>query len=100
MKTKNYLVITLAATLAVGGFAPINARAAEESAVAQRPLQGRLLVRAKEKLGLTDEQVAKIRAALQSERNSMKDLASTYASCRSIQRRSYNKNKATAHPRI
>lgn len=95
MKTKNYLVITLAATLAVGGFASINARAAEESAVAQRPLQGSLLVRAKEKLGLTDEQVAEIRAALQSERSSMKDLGSRLREARTELRAAIRSTDAT-----
>jgi Spy/CpxP family protein refolding chaperone len=63
----------VAATLLVGELTLLNAHAAERS-LAQHAGQGRLLERAKEKLGLTDEQVAQIKMELGAEKETLKGL--------------------------
>jgi Spy/CpxP family protein refolding chaperone len=75
MKISRWSVITLAAGLGVGGLFAFKAHAAERVA-AQRVMHGRLLERAKEKLGLTDEQVAKIKTELKGEKDTLRDLIS------------------------
>jgi Spy/CpxP family protein refolding chaperone len=74
MKTSKWLIITLAAALTAGGFIAYNAHAAEKNAAPQRPFRGRLLERAKEKLGLTDEQAVQIKAVLKSEKDNITSL--------------------------
>jgi|ERR1043165_8940941 Spy/CpxP family protein refolding chaperone len=75
MKISKLLVITLAAGLSVGGVFVVKAHAAERNAT-HRAFHGRLLERAKEKLGLTDDQVAKIKSELKGEKDTIKDLIS------------------------
>jgi Spy/CpxP family protein refolding chaperone len=65
--------MTVAAALLAGGLTCFNAPA-QESTPAQRPGQGRLLERAKEKLGLTDDQVAQIKTELGAEKEALKSL--------------------------
>ncbi len=74
MKTSKWLIITLAAALTAGGFIAYTAHAAEKNVALQRPFRGRLLERAKEKLGLTDEQAAQIKAVLKSEKDNITSL--------------------------
>lgn len=73
MKNSKWLVITVAAALIAGGLVVLKTQAAERSGL-QRPFRGRLLERAKDKLGLSDDQVTKIKAELQTEKDSLKDL--------------------------
>jgi Spy/CpxP family protein refolding chaperone len=75
MKISKLLVITLAAGLGVGGIFVVKAHAAERVA-GNRAGHGRLMERAKEKLGLTDEQVTKIKTELQGEMETLKGLIS------------------------
>lgn len=75
MKISKLLVITLAAGLGVGGLFVVKAHAAER-VEARRAFRGHLLERAKEKLGLSDEQVAKIETELKGEKDTLKDLIS------------------------
>jgi Spy/CpxP family protein refolding chaperone len=75
MKTSKLLVLTMAAGLAAGGFCIFQAHAAEPT-VGQGRFRGQFLERAKEKLGLTDEQVAKIRTELRGEKDTLHDLIS------------------------
>jgi len=72
MKTLTWFAITLAAAVTAGGLTSLNAYAAD--APAQRPLRGRLLERAKEKLGLTDDQIAQIKAELAPEKQNLQNL--------------------------
>src|SRR5262245_8291182 len=67
---RNIFLLNLAAAVLAGGIA-FNINAA-----AERPLphRGALADRAKERLGLTDEQVSKIKSELSSEKESIKDL--------------------------
>jgi len=73
MKRSKWFGITIAAALVVGGFTWLSAQAAERL-LAQRAGQGRLLERAKEKLDLTDEQVAQIKTELGAEKEALKGL--------------------------
>jgi len=73
MKTSKWFVITLAAALSTGGFMVLKARAAELP-LAQRHLRGQFLERAKDKLGLSDDQVAQIKAQLLAEKETLKSL--------------------------
>jgi Spy/CpxP family protein refolding chaperone len=75
MKISKLLVITLAAGLGVGGLLVVKAHAVERVA-GHRSDRGHLLERAKEKLGLTDEQVAKIKTELKGEKDTLKELVS------------------------
>ena len=75
MKMSKLLVITLAAGLGAGGLCVFNTHAAERAG-AQRAFHGRLLEKAREKLGLTDEQVGKIKTELKGEKETLKGLIS------------------------
>ena len=75
MKISKLLVITLAAGLGVGGLFVVKAHAVERIA-GHRSDRGHLLERARENLGLTDEQVAKIKTELKGEKDTLKDLVS------------------------
>jgi Spy/CpxP family protein refolding chaperone len=81
MKTSKWLVLTVAAVLAAGGVFVFHAQAAENAAP-QRPLRGHFLQRAKEKLGLSDEQVAQIKTQLASEKDTLKNLISKWHDAR------------------
>ncbi len=65
----------MAAGLAAGGLCVFKAHAVERSAAPGR-FRGQLLERAKEKLGLTEEQVTKIKAELKDEKGTLRDLIS------------------------
>jgi Spy/CpxP family protein refolding chaperone len=73
MKTSNWLVITLAAAIAAGGLFTLSSRAANPAAP-QGPFRGRLLERAKEKLGLSDDQIAQIKAAFKADKDNLTSL--------------------------
>ena len=64
-----------AGLLAAGGLITIKANAAEKPAL-NRGSRGQFLERAKEKLGLTDEQVTKIKAELKGEKGTLTELLS------------------------
>jgi Spy/CpxP family protein refolding chaperone len=70
MKRRNWYAIAVAVVLCAGGFVPIKAQAAEPGARTQ------LMEKVKEKLGLTDEQVAKLNEQLQGEKEVLKQLIS------------------------
>ena len=72
MKTTGFLMVTMAAVLVLGGIT--GARAAGP---ADRPggFRGRFLERARERLGLTDGQVAQIKSVLRSEKDTLTALA-------------------------
>lgn len=73
MKNSKCLVFTLAAGLATAGLSVFNSQAAE-SPDRSGPFRGQLLERAKEKLNLADDQVAKIKDAINAEKEPMKNL--------------------------
>ncbi len=71
MKTsKKWLLITLAAALGAGGLFAFKTHAAERSS-GTRAMRGQFLERAKEKLGLTADQVSQIKALLLAEKDSL-----------------------------
>jgi Spy/CpxP family protein refolding chaperone len=94
MKTKSLLVLSLAAALVAGGFTVLNAPAANATG---RPGagHGRLLERAKEKLGLTDEQAAQIKAILKSEKENLTGLMTRLHDVRSGLREAIRSANAT-----
>ncbi len=65
----------MAVGLAVGGFVVFNSYAVERTAGAGH-FRGQLLERAKEKLGLTDDQISKIKDELKADKDTIKDLIS------------------------
>ena len=73
MKTIQFLTIISATALLAGGFIGLNARAAEkgDGASHRRFGGGQLLERAKEKLGLSDEQVEQIKTAVKGEKENI-----------------------------
>jgi Spy/CpxP family protein refolding chaperone len=75
MKSSNWLLVTVAATLTCSGLAFSNCKAAE-SDTAQRPGRQHWLKQAKEALGLTEEQSDKIKSVLRAEKDVLKDLIS------------------------
>jgi Spy/CpxP family protein refolding chaperone len=72
MKTKT-IALTLAVAITAGGLIAFTTHAAN-AAAAQFPLRAKLLERAKEKLGITDEQAAQIKAQLKSEKGNLTTL--------------------------
>jgi Spy/CpxP family protein refolding chaperone len=72
MKPIKWMAITMAAAVAVGGMTMVKARASETRLA--RAGQGRFLARATEKLGLSDEQVGKIKAELRGDKEKLKGL--------------------------
>jgi Spy/CpxP family protein refolding chaperone len=66
------LILTLAAALGAGGLFALKAHA---ESTAPRRAPGALLQRAKERLGITDDQAAQIRSVLKDERDNLVKLA-------------------------
>ena len=93
MKTK-WFVLTLAAALSAGGLFVLNAHAADSTAP-RTALHGRLLERAKEKLGLTDAQVVQIKAVLKSDKDSLTGLLTRLHEARSGLRNAIQSPDAT-----
>jgi len=81
MKTSNCLTATLAAALFAGAVITFTSHAAKPPA-GHRAFHGHLLERAKEKLGLSDEQLAKIKAELGSEKDTLHALISALHTAR------------------
>jgi Spy/CpxP family protein refolding chaperone len=73
MSTAKWLILSLAATITVGGLFALSSRAANPAA-SQGPFRGRLLEQAKEKLGLSAVQVTQIRAALKTDQDNLTSL--------------------------
>jgi len=69
MKAVKWLAMTMAAAIAVGGVTMSRARAAETAPLRAGP--GRFLTRAIEKLGLSPDQVAKIKTKLNGEKDTL-----------------------------
>jgi len=72
MNNSKWLVLTMAAGLAAGGLIGFNSQAAEGDAP-HAPMLARVLERVKEKLDLTDDQIAKIKAELKAEKDMLKN---------------------------
>lgn len=75
MKTSKWLVIGVAAAFSVGGLVVVKARAADRP-VGGRSARGQFLQKAKEKLGLSDDQFSQIKSALLAEKDNLKGLIS------------------------
>lgn len=73
MKISKLLGFTMAAALCIGGLTTFTCKAAEDSP-SGRPARGRIFERLKEKLGLTEDQVAQIKAELAPEKETIKNL--------------------------
>ena len=73
--------MSVAAALLAGGTIVFKSNAVESPA-GQRHFRGQLLERAKEKIGLTDEQVAKIKAELKAEKSTLTGLISAFHEAR------------------
>jgi Spy/CpxP family protein refolding chaperone len=73
MKTLKYLALTAAVALAIGGMFALNSRAAQ-SASDDGALGGKLRERVKEKLNLSEDQLAKIKTQLKSEKDNITSL--------------------------
>jgi Spy/CpxP family protein refolding chaperone len=81
MKTSNWLVITVAATVAAGGLFALTSRAANPVSPPGR-LHGHLLERAKEKLGLSDTQVAQIKGVFKADKDNLTGLLTRWHEAR------------------
>jgi len=94
MKTSKWLVIAMAAAVAVGGFTVIKAQATPAARrFAQR--HGALVARVKEQLGLTDEQLGRIRAELRLEKETLTGLLKRLRSTRAELRDTIQQQGAT-----
>jgi Spy/CpxP family protein refolding chaperone len=77
MKTSKWFGLILAAILGVGGLPLLNAHAANDPAPQDRgALRGRFLERAKQKLGVTDDQGTQIKAVLKTDKDILTRLLS------------------------
>ena len=94
MKTKKYLILSVAAALVVSGVTVFNSQAAEASA-RQRPLRARLMERAKQRPGLSDEQTAQIRAIVKSEKDNLNPLLTRLHDARASLRQAIQAPSAT-----
>jgi Spy/CpxP family protein refolding chaperone len=75
MKNMKWYGLVLAGLIAAGGIASSKVRAAEgPGAKGRGAMRAELIERAKEKLGLTEEQVTQIRGILQTDKENLKDL--------------------------
>jgi Spy/CpxP family protein refolding chaperone len=70
MKTLKYLAFTAAVALAIGGLFALNSRAAQ-SASADGALAGKLRERVKQKLNLSEDQLAKIKSEFKAEKSNL-----------------------------
>jgi Spy/CpxP family protein refolding chaperone len=83
MKRLKYGILILAAALNAGGFSQLTTRAATAlSPQGIGALRGHFLERAKQRLGLTDEQTAQIKAVLQAEKDTLVSLLSQFHDAR------------------
>jgi Spy/CpxP family protein refolding chaperone len=80
MKTSKWLVITLAAAMAAGGVTLVRARAQETGAGGLE--RGRFLAQAKEKLGLSNDQVSQIKGQLSADREQLTKLLTAWHDAR------------------
>ena len=81
MNKSKWLAFPVAAALTAVGLFVFKTQAAESSA-AQRPARAQWLERAREKLGLTDDQVARIKTALQGDVETVKDVITRFHDAR------------------
>ena len=89
---KTWIALTLAAAVALGGYG--TARAADSSA-SHPSGHGRILQRIKDKLDLTDAQVAQIREILKADRSNLTDLLTRLHSARKEVRSAIHSGDAT-----
>src|SRR5215469_14694113 len=80
MKMSKFLSITVAAALAAGGLIVIKINAAESGST--HGFRGQFLEKAKEKLGLTDEQVTEIKTQFAGEKDTLKGLLTKWHDAR------------------
>ena len=74
MKTSKLLIIATAAVLSVGGILVFNARAERRVQQWEAGLGAKIAQRVKEKLNLSEDQIAQIKDVLKSERDSVAEL--------------------------
>ena len=94
MKTSTWVVIGMVLVAGACGAFAVKARAADNGA-GGRPGRGQLLERAKEKLGLTDEQASQIKAVLLGEKDSLKSLVTRLHDARTKLRDAIQASNAT-----
>jgi Spy/CpxP family protein refolding chaperone len=80
MKMSKFLSITAAAALTAGGLIVLKTQAAQTNGF--HGLRGQFLEKAKEKLGLTDEQVTEIKTQLAGEKDTLKILLTKWHDAR------------------
>ena len=94
MNASKWIAKSLAAALFVGGFT-VNLRAADSDAPQPAPARARLLQRVREKLDLTDDQVARIKAVVAPEKEALTGLISRLHEARKALRESIQSADAT-----
>ncbi len=93
MQTSKYLAINMAPAFA-DGFLTLKTCAADTEQPSH-PMRGHLMERVKEKLGVTDEQAAKIKAELGAEKENLKNLFTKLHEARASLREAIQSDKAT-----
>lgn len=93
MKTSKWLVIAIAAVVAVGGITVVRARA-QDIGISHLG-HGRFLARAKEKLGLSDDQVSQIKGQLAADKDKLTELLSSWHEARVVLRETIQTSNAT-----
>jgi len=94
MRISNWFAMTVAAAFTAGPLSILTTQAAEGQ-LGRYVERGRLLERAKEQLGLTDEQVTQIKAELSAERETLKSLFTRLHEARKSLRESIHSANAT-----
>jgi Spy/CpxP family protein refolding chaperone len=93
MKTSKWLAIAIAAAVAVGGMTVVRVRA-QDAGIGHLG-HGRFLARAKEKLGLSDDQVTQIKSQLSADKDKLTSLLSSWHDARVALRETIQKPGAT-----
>jgi Spy/CpxP family protein refolding chaperone len=94
MKTLKYAALVAAAVLGIAGFLALSARAAQASDP-DGALAGKLRERVKQKLNLTDDQLARIKVQLKSEKDNITSLLTRLHDARAALRAEIQKPDAT-----
>src|ERR1700744_5720751 len=94
MKTLKHLAFTAAIALAIGGALALNSRAAQTGSDEGAP-GGKLRERVKEKLDLSEDQLAKIKSELKSEKGNITSLLTRLHDAHAQLRAEIHKSDAT-----
>jgi Spy/CpxP family protein refolding chaperone len=93
MKTSRWIALTVAAAVLAGGWFTLSAAPLKRQA-ADGPARGRMLERAKEKLGLTDDQITQIKSVIKDDKENISSIVKRIHDARSDMRQAIRASDA------